>query len=326
MTLELQIKILGLMAVFTKVVECNSFSVAAGSLGKAASTVSRDVHLLEELLNVTLLSRTTRSFELTEAGRLIFEQSRMMMEISRNVINIAEQSNGMPRGLVRINTTSTIARGILQPHLGSFLQRYPEVSVKILTSDRELDATTDQVDLVIRSVESLVDGLVTVTLSSVRYILCATPQYLAIHGTPREPSDLTEHHCLYIGETRSDNQWLFKRGEHEVRVEVEGRYVINHSELRLQGVLEHFGIGALPHFTAERVLANGIVKQVLADWEFTTAYSGVAHIMYPRNRFLSPKVRAFIDHIREATGSKGDTDAHGVLTAAGLDELTHPRY
>ena len=134
----------------------------------------------------------------------------------------------------------------------------------------------------------------------VRQLLCATPAYLAHRGKPQHPTDLATHDCLYLGETTSDANWSFRRDAEHHTVPVQGRYVCNHSEVRLEGMLDGYGIAVLPHFIAASALANGSAVAVLPDWEFVGAYQGSAWLLNTPNTRLTPKCRVLIDYLLAA--------------------------
>ena len=134
-------------------------------------------------------------------------------------------------------------------------------------------------------------------LMRIRHLACASPTYLAQHGKPSHPRDLASHSCLYLGDDERDRQWRFRRGGEVVTVKVRGRYVANHSEVRLEGALQSLGIASLPELTARSSLAAGELVTVLDDWEHLTNYAGTAWLLYPPNRLLAPKLRVWIDHL-----------------------------
>jgi DNA-binding transcriptional LysR family regulator len=131
------------------------------------------------------------------------------------------------------------------------------------------------------------------------HLLCATPQYLAEHGTPAHPQDLRQHSCIYLGETPSDARWKFTQGSKAVTVGVRGRYAANHTGVRLDAVLQHLGIGSLPYFTARHALEQGLIVQVLPEWTFLASYHGGAWLLHSPTRYLPPKLRVFIDYLVE---------------------------
>ncbi|MDD2877250.1 MAG: LysR family transcriptional regulator [Acidiphilium sp.] len=285
------------MVAFVRVAELGHFSAAALQLGVTPSAVSRQVKRLEKVLGVQLIQRTTRQLRLTEPGIEAFSRCSELVAAAQATMQIGDQYADKPRGVVRISAPKAFARHMLHPGIISFLQKYPEVDVQLMVTDAEIDPIHDGVDLVVRLTSDPPLGLAARRLLPVRQILCATPRYLRQAPRIDHPRDLMPHSCLYLGEKERDNHWHFTRGAESVEVVVHGRYVANHSEIRLDGVLADLGVGCIPHFMACEALASGAVDRVLTDWEFEANYAGHAYILYPPTRFLIPKFRALIDHL-----------------------------
>ncbi len=214
------------------------------------------------------------------------------MEISGQYTHEAE-------GLVRVSVPKAVGRFVVHPHMPEFLRRYPKVDVQLILEDRHVDLIDDNVDLSIRITDSPPPGLVGRQLLPIEHLICATPRYLAEHGTPQHPHDLLEHSCIYLGETPGDARWKFRQGSKAVTVGVRGRYAANHTGVRLDAVLQHVGIGSLPYFTARHALEAGEVVQVLPGWDFIASYHGDAWLLHSPTRYLPPKLRVFIDYLVE---------------------------
>ncbi len=285
------------MAVFARVVDAGSFSGAARQLGTTPSAVSRQVARLEAVLRVRLLERTTRKLRLTDAGAAAYTRCQAMVSAAREVLALSDTNTATPRGLVRVSMPKAFGRLVVHPMMASFLQQYPEVDVQLVITDRTVDLFEEAIDLAIRITDAPPPGLAGRPLQHVRHLACASPRYLATHGTPRHPQDLVQHSCLSLGEDERDRHWRFQRGADTLSVKVRGRYVANHSEVRLEGALHALGIASLPEFTARASLATGELVTVLEDWEHLTDYSGMAWLLYPPNRFLASKLRVWIDHV-----------------------------
>lgn len=287
------------MSVFVKVVELGSFSAAAQHLGLTASAVSRQIATLENALNVKLLERTTRKLRLTEVGAEVFARCLGMVEAARAVQEIAERFVSSPQGLVKISAPKAFGKLLISPLIPAFLHLHPQVDVQLLLSDQPSDLISDDFDLLVRITDTPPLGLAARPLLDVHHVLCASAQYLAQAGTPTHPEDLSHHSCIYLGETPGDNRWQLRhsRSGERVTVSVKGRFASNHSEVRLDAVLAHLGVGCLPFFTAANALANHQIVEVLSDWRYETTYHGRAWILYPPNRYLPPKCRALIDYL-----------------------------
>lgn len=291
------------MVVFARVVDAGSFSGAARQLGLTPSAVSRQVARLEGVLRVRLLERTTRKLRLTEAGSAAFTRCQALVAAAREVMALSDSQSATPRGLVRVSMPKAFGRQVVHPLMPAFLARYPEVDVQLIITDRTVDLFEESVDLAIRITDAPPPGLAGRPLTTIRHLVCASPQYLAAHGTPAHPRDLAQHSCLYLGEDERDRHWRFQRGAEEATVRVSGRYVANHSEVRLDGARQHLGIASLPEFTAREALAKADLVTVLDDWEHKTDYAGMAWLLYPPNRFLAAKLRVWIDSLVAALGS-----------------------
>lgn len=299
MSINLPLPLLAEMAIFVKVVETGSFSEAARQLGASPSSVSRSISRLEKALATRLLQRTTRKLRLSEGGEEVFKRCQEMVNAARSVMEISGQYTHEAEGLVRVSVPKAVGRFVIHPHMPAFLQRYPKVDVQLILEDRPVDLIDDNLDLILRISESPPPGLVGRPLFPIEHLLCATPQYLAEHGTPQHPHDLQEHSCVYLGETPADARWKFRQAGKTVTVGVRGRYAANHTGVRLDAVLQHVGIGSLPYFTARHALEAGTVVQVLAQWDFIASYHGEVWLLHSPTRYLPPKLRVFIDYLVE---------------------------
>lgn len=200
---------------------------------------------------------------------------------------------------MKLSVPKAFGRKLIAPRIPAFLQMYPDIDVQLLLTDNPVDLISDDLDLMIKITDAPPLGLAARPLLNVSHVLCATQGYLAAHGVPQHPSDLAHHSCLYLGETPGDNRWQLRHAvsSEAVNVTVHGRFITNHSEARLDGVLEGLGISCLPLFTAQQALAENRMVQVLPDWQYVTSYFGMAWILYQPNRYLSPKCRVLIDYL-----------------------------
>ncbi|WP_413194826.1 LysR family transcriptional regulator [Pararobbsia alpina] len=286
------------MATFARVVDAGNFSVAARQLGTTPSTVSRQIKRLEDSLGTRLLERSTRSIRLTDSGAQIYRHCRDMIGAASGAVDVAGQGVGDPRGKVSISAPISFARSVIHPLIPEFLRTWPDVDVQLVFADHEVDPLRDDVDIVIRLTRSPPPGLAARRLGEVKWILCASPAYLAERGTPAKPRDLAQHACIYLGETVDDNRWQFRHGNETQSVEVKGRYIANDVDARLDAALLGLGIATLPEFAAAHALSEGTLVRVLDDWEFEARpYMGPVWLLYPPNRFLPSRARALIDYL-----------------------------
>ncbi|CAI0726070.1 LysR family transcriptional regulator [Serratia ficaria] len=297
MSTNLSHSLLAEMAVFVEVVESGSFSAAARRLGASPSAISRSVARLEQALALRLLHRTTRKLRLSEAGEEVLLHCRSMLAAADAVMAVNGQGAAEPEGAIGVSVPKAVGRFVLHPHMPEFLRRYPKVDVRLRLEDRYMDLIDDRVDLALRITDRPSPGLIGRQLMRIDHLLCATPHYLAQHGAPRQPQDLTAHSCIYLGETPNDARWKFRRGGKTTTVAVRGRYAANHTGVRLDAVKQHIGIGSLPYFTARQALDSGELVQVLPEWDFLSSYHGGLWLLYAPNQHLPPKLRVFIDYL-----------------------------
>jgi len=171
-------------------------------------------------------------------------------------------------------------------------------------TDEFINPIEDEVDIVFRLTDKPTEGLISKVVGKVDLVLCASPEYLKKNESPKHPSDLKKHQCLYLGEDPLDNQWKFERHDEEVIVTVNGRYIVNHTEMRLSGIKNGLGIGILPDFSAKESLESGCVVRVLDGWNIKENYQGLITLQYAQSKFLPTKSRVFIDYIAEEMESK----------------------
>jgi DNA-binding transcriptional LysR family regulator len=234
---------------------------------------------------------------LTDAGSAALPRCQALAAAAREVMALSDTQSATPRGLVRISMPKAFGWQVVHPLMPAFLARYPEVDVQLIITDRTVDMFEEAIDLAIRITDAPPPGLAGRPLMPIRHLVCASPPYLATHGAPAHPRDLAQHSCLYLGEDERDRHWRFQKAGEVTTVRVSGRYVANHSEVRLAGALGHLGIASLPEFTARQALANGQLVSVLDAWSHLTDYAGTAWLLYPPNRYLPAKLRVWIDFV-----------------------------
>jgi DNA-binding transcriptional LysR family regulator len=298
-TMGRRMKMLNEMAVFSQVVESGGFSAAARSLGLNTSAVSRHVSRLETHLGGRLLQRTTRSLALTELGRQVYAACSRMLGTAREIHALAGSYSERPNGVIRVTAPVVFGQVWLAPRLPGFLERYPEVDVRLTLVDRTVDLIEEGVDLAIRIARELAPGLAARTLCSMRYVLVAAPEYLAAAGLPATPGALAGHRCSHLGYGPFGESWTLARGDASVDVKVSARLTINNSAALLAMVEAGGGIGLVPDFTARAALGSGRVQQVLPEWELREPYVGTVHAVYTPGPHLALKVRAFIDYLAD---------------------------
>jgi DNA-binding transcriptional LysR family regulator len=292
------------MAIFAQVVDSGGFSAAARQLSLTTSAVSRHVSRLEAYMGGRLLQRTTRSVSLTELGEQVHTACVRMLNTAREIHALAGSYSARPNGVVRISAPVVLGQLWLAPLLPAFLDRYPEVDVRLSLVDRNVDLIEEGIDLAIRIAADLAPGLAARPLGPMRYLLVASPRYLAKHGVPATPQALLEHRCNYLGYARFGAAWTMRRESalpatetETVSIRVPSRLTINNSAALMAVVEADGGIGLVPDFTARAALAQGRVAPVLAEWTFDEPYAGTVHAVYMPGPHLALKVRVLIDYL-----------------------------
>ena len=291
------LKVMHELVAFVRVAEAGSFSTAARRHGQTPSAVSRQVARLEKAMGVSLLQRSTRQLRLTEAGLEVLAQGREMVAAAQASLRVAEGHVGEPRGRVRLSAPKAFARHVLHQPLLDFLQRHPQVDLQLLVADRPVDPLREGIDLVVRLTDEPPQGLVARALMPVRQWVVASPAYVATHEAIERPEDLMAHSCLSLGEQARDSRWRFSRADETVDVVVDGRYAVNHSEMRLAAIEAGLGVGCVPDFVAHEALAAGRVLRLLPEWVFDAHYQGTAYLLFSATAYTTPKMRALIDHL-----------------------------
>ncbi|MCW8344644.1 LysR family transcriptional regulator [Vibrio sp. ZSDZ65] len=296
-------KLMGLLpdiAAFVVVVESGSFTAASQRLGVTPSGVSRQVSRLESALATDLLERTTRKQVTTDAGKAVYEFGKKIMEAATDISVITSQGDQEITGELRIAAPKAFSRHILEPLLLSFLRQCPKVKLRLFVSDDFVDPFGHNLDIVFELTHSPRENLVAKNLGNIKTVLCASKTYLQSNGVPFEPNQLLQHQCLFLNESPNDNQWVFTRDDDVVKVQVDGRFSVNHSEMRLNAVQQDFGIGVFPEFVVREALLKGDVLPVLPDWKINSRYQGLVVMQFPQSKYMPARRRAFIDYIVDA--------------------------
>ena len=280
---------------FVVVVEQGSFARAADRLDQSVSSVSRQIADLEAHLDARLLNRTTRRLSLTEAGRDFHERSVQLLADLDEAEQAAGGVGAAPRGTLKLTAPITYGVRVLAPRLASFTARYPDVRLDIELSDRAVDLVDEGFDLAVRIGAIRNPNLVARRVGETRLVCCASPAYLAAHGTPATPADLARHACLTYEYAPVRSQWRFvdANGAEQI-AKVAGPMHGNNGEMLAALAAQGAGVTLEPDFIVEPLIASGRLVPILAGYEVPPI---PIHAAYPSRRHLSAKVRAFIDHL-----------------------------
>jgi DNA-binding transcriptional LysR family regulator len=280
--------------VFARVVQTGSFTAAARALQMPKSTVSRKITDLERRLGVRLLQRTTRTLSLTDEGRTYNEYcARIVDEIDEADLAVGRLS-AIPRGPLRVTTPLNF--GFMGAILADFAKKNPEVTLEVVSTDRIVNLVEERFDVAVRAAALADSTLVARALGKIRRVLIASPAYLKQRGRPRQPADLAEHDCLAFGGGASPEVWRLEKGATALDVTVKARLIINDFDALLEAARAGIGIAMLPIFRCIDELRAGRLEHLLKDW---CSPQSVIHAVYPTARHLSPKVKAFVEHLQE---------------------------
>jgi DNA-binding transcriptional LysR family regulator len=285
------------MSAFIAIAERGSFAAAAYELGLTPSAVSKLVSRIEDRLGVKLLIRTTRKLALTDEGRLYLARSKDIVAAIEAAESEVSESGIRPSGVLRVNTGTAFGRHQLAPVLPVFLSRYPEITVELGISDRQVNLMTEQVDVAIRIGDSDDSNLIVRKLTEARRIICASPAYLERHGTPQVPSDLLHHNCILVRGHGVIGHWPFSTPEGVNTLQVSGTVACDSADIVREMALSGLGIVRLGDMLVGQSIRCGELVEILHD-RHTAQPSPINAVMLPgRNRL--PRVRVFVDFLVE---------------------------
>ncbi|WP_416067995.1 LysR family transcriptional regulator [Rhizobium sp. ZK1] len=283
---------------FAAIVTHRSFRKAAGELGLSPSTLSHVMRNMEARMGVRLLHRTTRSVAATEAGEMLLNRLKPVLRDLGLALDAVGEFGGQPSGTLRINASEIAARVLLNAAIPLFLQRYPEISLDIVSENRLVDIVGEGFDAGIRLRESVPLDMIAVEFGGeARFLAVASPAYLKDHRRPKTPEDLKRHRCIRLRMPSGKlYRWEFEKHGQEVTIEVSGALTLDHVELMAEAAVKGLGIAYVPERVARPYLASGEVISVLDDW--CPSIPGLC-LYYPGHRHVPQSLRAFISVLTE---------------------------
>jgi len=283
---------------FLAVARERSFTRAAAKLGVSQSALSHTMKGLEARLGLRLLTRTTRSVSPTEAGeRLLATVGHRFEEIEAALETLSELRE-KPAGTIRITTTDYAADTILVPKLAKLLREYPDIKVEITVDYGLTDIVAQRYDAGVRLGEQVAKDMIAVRIGpDIRMAVVGAPSYFAKRSPPKKPQDLTDHNCINLRLPTYGGlyAWEFEKGDHELKVRVDGQLVFNGTAQMLKAALAGFGLAYVPEDLAQPHVAKGRLKRVLEDW--CPPFSG-CHLYYPSRRPSSAAFALLVDALR----------------------------
>jgi DNA-binding transcriptional LysR family regulator len=284
------------IAMFAKVAEERSFAAAAEAIGVSVATVSRAVSRLEERLGGRLFNRTSRRLALTDYGRSLAERASRIYADAEEAEDLARKASSRPRGLVKLAAPLSFGTRWVAPLLPEFFRRYPDMSVDLHLTDAQTDLIGDGFDAALRIAVMEDSSLVARLIVAMRRFVVASPAYIAQHGRPRHPRELTDHRCLSYANRARHDVWRFmhqKTGE-ECVITPTGQLRGTSVEALLPTVLEGLAITELPEFVATQYFPTKQLEPVLTDWSLP---EGGLYFVTPTARARPAKVSALADYL-----------------------------
>ena len=282
------------MTVFLAVAEEAGFAPAARRLHMSPPSVTRAVTELEARLGARLLHRTTRSVKLTEAGHSYLADCRRILSEIEEADRHAAGVHAIPSGRVTVTASVMFGRMVLVPVLLDVLDRYPDLSVATLFVDRVTHLVEEGIDVAVRIAELPDSSLTAVRVGSVRRVLCASPDYLAAHGRPRTPSDLSEHEIIDFVNMTPGGEWTFKANGPYRTFRPHARLLLNNADAAIAAALAGRGITRLLSYMIAPEREAGALEIVLEDHEPPEV---PVHVVHKERGQTSARVRAVVDHL-----------------------------
>ncbi|RCS58080.1 LysR family transcriptional regulator [Parvibium lacunae] len=285
------------MRVFCRVVELGSFAAAADKLGQSTSAVSRWVAQLESHLQVRLLNRTTRRISLTESGQAYYERAAHLLTELDEVESAVSEQAVVPRGTLKITTSTGFAVHHLAPALAACRQVHPQLQFNVSISSRKVDLVEEGFDLALRIGDPGSQHVVARPIGKTKLLYVASPDYLKRHPPIQTPSDLAAHNCITYEHDSDGGIWNFydEQGNKHA-VQVRGEVHTDNGEFMVEAAAHGAGIGTGPCFIVRSYLEAGRLVRVLPAY---SADEMTIYAVYPNRKHLSAKVRTFVSFIQQ---------------------------
>ncbi|MGO4118662.1 LysR family transcriptional regulator [Rhizobium ruizarguesonis] len=275
-----------------------SFRAAADELGMSSTAVSSLVRNLEARIGVRIFHRTTRSVSITAAGERFLDRVKASVSEISEAIDVARGHAGKPTGTLRINTSVTAGHEVLDMIVGTYLERYPEICVELITDTRLVDIVLQGCDAGIRTSNSVPGDMVAIPLGfSLDFSIVGSPDYFLKHSEPDTPFDLTSHSCIRSRwPSGGIYQWEFAENGQPFQLDVPGSIILDEQSLILKAAKAGLGIAYLADAMTRDAVASGELRRVLEGWR---PVPDQLSIYYPRNRHTPAALRAFVEIVRQ---------------------------
>lgn len=285
---------------FVAAARAGSFAAAARQLGVTPALVGRRIQALEDWHGARLIERTTRAQRLTELGESFLVRAEAVLDASAELAELTRTDAGQLRGRIRVSGPTTLGIVRLAPIVADFCAIHPGVTVELQLSDRRVDLVNEGFDLAVRVAVLQPSGLIARRVGTYRFAVCAAPAFLARHGTPRTPAELSSARCILNLNIVPRGQWVFiGPGGEEVVAEVGGGLQIDNGEAQRTAALAGAGIAYLPLDLVQADLAAGRLTAILTHWQTLTL---PVHLVHPSRRLVPRRLTALMDAIARGMG------------------------
>jgi DNA-binding transcriptional LysR family regulator len=288
-----------MLATFVKVAEKLSVSAAADDIGISKSVVSKRVAQLEQVLNATLFSRSTRHIALTPAGEAYLGYARQALHTLTGAGERLRDLRQELSGPIRITAPSSWGQKVLASLMPEFLERHPAIEIELLLNDRMMDIAVERIDIALRMTSTATPDLVVTPVARLDWVICAAPRYLTSAGTPALPADLLRHACMSYWRESSDDAWQLVKGDQVQTVRVHSRYHANNADAVACAALASLGVALLPVYVCEDDLAAGRLVRLLPDWTPVTKFGTRITAVATPERMQLLRNRALLAYLRE---------------------------
>lgn len=281
--------------VFVAIVERGSLIGAAHALHMSRAMVTRYLAQMETWAGARLLHRTTRKLGLTSAGESTLARCRQILAMAEQMPLASDAEPDAPRGMLRIACSQSLGQATLAPAVAEYLRRYPHTAIDLQISNQAVNLVEERIDLAIRITNQLDPNLIARPLATCASVVCASPSYLAAHGTPRRAEDLVLHNCLtysYFGKSL----WVFEQEGEPLSIPVSGNLSANESVVLLRAAVQGVGITMQPLFSAAPLMATGELVNLLPRHQ--PQDMGI-HAIYTSRQHQSSTLRTMLDFLAE---------------------------
>jgi LysR family transcriptional regulator for bpeEF and oprC len=282
------------MALFVRIVETGAITRAGESLGIPNATATTLIQKLEASLGVKLLNRTTRRVDVTPDGAAYYARATAILAEVREAEEALSQRSSAPRGRVRVDAPTLIARSVIVPALPHFFARYPDIELALACNERHFDLVAEGIDCALWIGEIGDESLVARRVGFLYFATCAAPGYIRAHGLPTHPRELSQHRCInhFAPRTGETVEWVFSKGSERVQAVFPGHLALEDENSYVSAAEAGLGIAQMPAFAVKDAMERGALDLVLEDW---FPEPSPLHVVYPQSRHMSRRVRVFVD-------------------------------